>query len=108
MAPIDDAIADLDSRDPGEKLSITEVARKWGVVRSTLTRRWRQQTSSKREGYNQQQALSPQQELELVRYITKLTKRGLPPTREMIQNFSSAVAHRQLSESWVSRFINRY
>jgi hypothetical protein len=39
MAPIDDAIADLESRDPGEQHSLSEVAREWGVVRSTLTRR---------------------------------------------------------------------
>jgi hypothetical protein len=61
-----------------------------------------------RDGYNCQQALSPQQELELVRYITKLTKRVLPPTRDMIRNFTCSIAHRQVSESWVSRFINRH
>jgi hypothetical protein len=108
MALIDDAIADLESRDLGEQHDLSEVARKWGVVRSTLTRRWRQQTSSKRDGYNCQQALSPQQELELGRYITKLTKRGFPPTRDIIRTFASSIAHRQVSESWVSRFINRH
>jgi hypothetical protein len=52
--------------------------------------------------------LSPEQELELVQYITKLTKQGLPPTREMIRNFSSEVVHQQLSKSWVTCFINRH
>jgi transposase-like protein len=52
MALIDDAIADLESRNLGEQHDLSEVARKWGVVRSTLTRRWRQQTSSKRDGYS--------------------------------------------------------
>ncbi|KAF7572910.1 Membrane-bound metallopeptidase [Pyrenophora tritici-repentis] len=91
MAPIDDAIADLESQEPEEKLVLAEFARKWGEY-----------------GYAQQQAISPQQELELVRYIKTLTERGLPPTREMIRNFSSEVAHQQLSESWVTRFINRH
>jgi transcriptional regulator with XRE-family HTH domain len=87
--------------------SLKEVADKYGVDRSTLGRRWRGVTRSKEEGYASQQALSPQQEIELVQYIERLTKRGLPPTREMIRNFSSEVAKRQLGEGWVTRFINR-
>ncbi|KAF7574180.1 hypothetical protein PtrM4_058030 [Pyrenophora tritici-repentis] len=98
MAPIDEAIADLESRDPGEKFTLKEVAEKWGVNRSTLGRRWRRVTGPRSDGYAQQQAIGPQQELELVRYITKLTKQGLPPTREMIRNFSSEV----------TRFINQH
>jgi hypothetical protein len=108
MAPIDEAIADLESRDPGEKFTLKEVAEKWGIDRSTLGRRWRRVTGPRRHGYAQQQAIDPQQELELVQYIIKLTKRGLHPTREMIRNFSSEVAHQQLSESWVTCFINRH
>jgi hypothetical protein len=108
MAPIDEAIADLESREPGERYTLKEVSEKYGVDRSTLGRRWRRVTASRDEGYSKQQALSPQQELELIQYIKKLTERGLPPTREMIRNFSSEVAHQQLSESWVTRFINRH
>ena len=93
MAPIDEAIEDLKSRKEGEQFSLREIAKKYSVERSTLGRRWRGVTSSKEEGYAKQQALSPQQEMELVRYIKRLTKRGLPPTREMIRNFSSEVAH---------------
>ena len=79
-----------------------------GVSRATLSRRWRRVTGPRSDGYAQQQAISPQQELELIRYITKLTKQDLPPTREMTKNFSSEVAYQQLSESWVTRFINRH
>jgi hypothetical protein len=49
----------------------------------------------------------PQQELELVAYREELTKRALPPTRAMIRNFASEVAEERVSESWVTRFINR-
>ncbi|KAF7571799.1 Membrane-bound metallopeptidase [Pyrenophora tritici-repentis] len=108
MAPIDDAIEDLKSRDPGEHFTLREVAEKYQVNRSTLGRRWRGVTASREDGYLNQQALDQQQELELIRYITKLKERGLPPTREMIRNFSSEIAHRQLSDRWVSRFITRH
>jgi hypothetical protein len=104
MAPIDDAIADLESQEPGEKLVLTEFAKKWGVHRSTLSRRWRRVTVCREAGYAHQQALSPQQELELIQYIKDLTKKGLPPTREMIRNFSSEVAHQQLT-LWYQRGV---
>ncbi|OAF98758.1 uncharacterized protein CC84DRAFT_1169909 [Paraphaeosphaeria sporulosa] len=32
----------------------------------------------------------------------------LPPTREMVQNFASAIAKEPVSESWVTRFLTRH
>ena len=55
-----------------------------------------------------QQKLTPQQEDELVLYIEDLTRRGLPPTRDMVQNFASTIAHERVSESWVTRFYHRH
>jgi hypothetical protein len=65
-------------------------------------------TGSKEEGYAKQQALSPQREIELVRYIERLAKRDLPLTGEMIRDLSSEVAKRQLEERWITRFINKH
>jgi hypothetical protein len=42
-------------------------------------------TRSRTDGYATQQALTPQQEYELVLYIEHLTSNGLPPTKPMIQ-----------------------
>jgi hypothetical protein len=53
------------------------------------------------------QVIQPQQELELVQYIADLHVNSLAPTREMIQNFSSEVAGRDVSMSWVERFLHR-
>ena len=39
MAPIDDALAELELLEPGEEYSYRKIAAKYGVVRSTLTRR---------------------------------------------------------------------
>ncbi|KAF2828924.1 hypothetical protein CC86DRAFT_287155, partial [Ophiobolus disseminans] len=47
------------------------------------------------------------QEHELVLYFKQLTKRGLPPTRAMVQNFASTIAKTGVSKSWVTRFINQ-
>ncbi|KAF2032347.1 hypothetical protein EK21DRAFT_33938, partial [Setomelanomma holmii] len=75
---------------------------------STLSQRHKGKTSSFKAKVIGQKKLSLQQELELVQYIRDLTERGLPPTREIIQNFTSAVAYKDVSESWVTRFINNY
>ncbi|KAF1971129.1 hypothetical protein BU23DRAFT_590765 [Bimuria novae-zelandiae CBS 107.79] len=98
MAPIDKAIKDLKSRGSEEQFTLKEVAEKHGVDRSTLGRRWRGVTGPRDARHASRQALNPQQELELVRYITKLNKQGLPPIREIIRNFLLKV----------TRFINRH
>lgn len=107
MDSIDKAIEDIKSHKSGEQWSYRGIAKKHGVARETL-RRLHQEISLPREEYkNQQRKINPQQELELVKYIEKLTARRLSPTREMIQNFASAIAKTEISKSWVTRFINR-
>jgi hypothetical protein len=54
------------------------------------------------------QLLNSQQEHELVLSIERCTRQGLPPTREMIQNFAETVVKREVSESWVTWFLHRH
>jgi hypothetical protein len=53
-----------------------------------------------------QQKLTPQQEDELVTYIEGLNVRHMPPTRTMIRNFAQEIASVEVSDSWVTRFLN--
>jgi transposase-like protein len=99
MAPIDDAIAAIDARESEDDSTLTEIADKLGVDRSTLGRRCKGATTTQEAGYASQQKLNPQQELELVAYIEELTKRALPPTRAMIRNFALEVAKERVLES---------
>ena len=84
MDPIEAAIADIELLGPGEPFSYTAFATKHGVVRSTLIRRHRGVTRPPQVKNFDQQKLTLEQEIELVRYIKGLTERHLPPTREMI------------------------
>jgi hypothetical protein len=84
MAAIDDAIAAIELRELGDKVIYQHYADKYGVSRSALSRRHRGVLRSRANYVANQQSLTLYQELELVRYITELTERGLPPTREMI------------------------
>ncbi|KAL5472053.1 hypothetical protein PMIN07_012610 [Paraphaeosphaeria minitans] len=107
MDPIDKAITAILSREPGEPFTYQDIATKYGVNRSTLSRRYRRVTQSREEGYAKQRNLSDQQEIELLQYIGRLTEQGLPPTRQMIQSFASTIARKAVSIAWVDRFIQR-
>ena len=43
-----------------------------------------------------------------MKYIEELTEHHLPPAKDMIQNFASSVAQKEVSDSWVTRFINKH
>jgi predicted DNA-binding protein (UPF0251 family) len=75
MAPIDDALAEIESLKHSEELSYKRIAKKHGVWRSTLTRRHQAATQPHKSKIINQQKLTPQQEIELVRYIEGLTAR---------------------------------
>jgi hypothetical protein len=108
MEPIQAALAAIEALEPGEKIVYTQIAKRYGVERSTLARRHQKLSTSREERYQNQQALHPHQELELVRYIKRLTERGLPPTRAMIRRFASDIAKRELGKGWVNRYIKRH
>jgi hypothetical protein len=108
MAPIDEAIEYLKSLGLGEDFLYQDVAENFGVDRRTLTRRHKGLTQSMTTKHQQQRKITPQAEAELVRYIQSLSDRYIPPTRNMIQNFASKIAKQEVSEAWVTRFINRH
>jgi hypothetical protein len=108
MSSIQAALAAIASLGPGEEINYTQIAKTYGVVRSTLTRRHQGKSTSCATRFENQQALHVQQELELLRYIERLTKQGLPPTRAMIRNFASQIAQRELGVHWVDRFVQRH
>jgi hypothetical protein len=66
MAPIDEAIADFKSCEPGDDDALENIAKEHGVDRSTLGRRFKGVTGPRQDGYASQQKLNPQQEEGLV------------------------------------------
>jgi hypothetical protein len=108
MSSIDAALAAIESLEPGEKLIYTQIAAKYGVDRRTLARRHQGATILRDAQAQNQRALHLQQEKELLRYIERLTRQGLPPTRPMIRRFASDITKKELGKGWVDRFIERY
>ncbi|PVH98913.1 hypothetical protein DM02DRAFT_478721, partial [Periconia macrospinosa] len=108
MPPIVDALAYINTFEAGEHPPYSEIARKYGVARTTLARRHKGQTVSRTTCIENQYNLSQQQEKSLIKYIQLLTERRLPPTRSMIKNYASGVSESDVSETWVTRFLNRH
>ena len=105
---MEEALAAIETLGEGEKFTYQEIANRYDVNRSTLSRRHRGVQRSMKEYAVNKQLLSPHQEEELVKYIIGLTKRGLPPTKEMIQGFASEVVKKEVGDGWVLRFVERH
>jgi AraC-like DNA-binding protein len=99
MSSIDAALDFLKSLKPGETPNFTQVAKKYGCDRNTLSRRYRGVQGSIPQKLENQQLLNKTQEKELVEYIDSLCSRGLPPTRQMIRNFGSEIAGKPAGKS---------
>ena len=106
MKPIDKALDDLASQD---KPNYAATAEKYGVHRSTLSRRHRKITTSREIATaNFKSLLTPQQEKELVEYINKLSVFGLPPVVSMVRNFAYDIGKKTPGKNWPTRFIERH
>jgi hypothetical protein len=108
MDSIEQALTALKSLELGQKVNSGQTAKKYGVERSTLSRRWRGVQGSRAAQYENQRLLSDRQELELVQYIDGLCQRGLPPTRSMLRNFATEISGKQAGSSWPDRFLKRH
>jgi hypothetical protein len=99
MDPIKSAIAAINALKPGEEFSYNKIAKRFSVNQSTLCQRHRRLQVPHNTKIINQQKLTQQQEEELITYIEELTTRHIPPTREIIANFASAVAQEPVSKS---------
>ena len=81
MAPIDEALAAIDSLRPGEEVAYLKIATQYGVDPETLRRRALGMQEAREVKNIKQSKLSPQQEQTLIDYINNLTERRLQPTR---------------------------
>jgi hypothetical protein len=108
MSSIETALTAINSLKPGEQFSYRKIAAEYHCNRTTLARRHQSVQASCQAKAVNQQALHPQQEQELLRYIEHLTSQGLPPTRPMIRRFASDITKKELGKGWVDRFIQRY
>ncbi|KAF2233433.1 hypothetical protein EV356DRAFT_560004 [Viridothelium virens] len=103
MAPIDEALADLELR--GAK-DYAATARKFGICDSTLSRRHRGLTRDRAVAQADSNAnLTTQEQRVLINYINKLTYQGIPPTPGMVRVFCENITGIYPGKNWVSCFV---
>ena len=102
---MDQAIAELEST---ASPCITVTARKFGVGRTTLYRRWKGITNTKAHAIEDTRLLTPEQEDQLVQYIRVLSERCFPPTPAMITGFAASMSGRTPGSHWCTRFVERH
>jgi hypothetical protein len=77
MNPIDKAIEEIESLEEDKTFCYAKIAKKYGVVCTTLMRWHKGITASSAASHVPAQKLNPQQDAELVKYIESLTARRL-------------------------------
>ncbi|KAI0993617.1 hypothetical protein K3495_g14567, partial [Podosphaera aphanis] len=89
-------------------LKVAEVARRYNVSRPALSRRFNLKSTSIVGKQESQRLLNNRQEMEILKYIRRLSERFLPPTACIIRNMASELCGSLPSKNWVSRFIARH
>ena len=103
---IEQAINDLKSQK-APNIDIT--AKRWGIVESTLRRRYKGETVSRTEAqYRSTMLLTNAQEEVFIEHINKLSARNMHPTPQMIKNLIREMIGRPIGERWVEHFQKRH
>lgn len=109
MAPIDLALEYLQSLDPEEKINYTQIAKKFGVDRSTLSRRHRQVNGSKEDQYYAQALLNKEKSAILIDLVNELAKNGVPVTNARLAEFATAMTGgKEPGKNWASRWVKQH
>jgi hypothetical protein len=103
--------ADQTCKQP--KPAIAAFAHKYGVCRSTLSRRYNGRTKAAGEAHQHLQRLTVVQEMVLVEWVLRLDSWGFPPRIERVRSHAEELLrergdNRPLGEHWVQKFLSRH
>jgi hypothetical protein len=89
--------------------NITAIAKKYDIDRSTLSRRVRGVTRSRKDATSDDKKhLTEPQEMVLLDQIAWLNNKGIHPTPRIIRNMVERSLGHSIGHNWVTRFQQRY
>lgn len=89
-------------------ITLTALARKYNVNRSTLSRRLRNKTCSRTESVSRNKRnFSDIEEQELIAYMERLSNCGIYLTPRMLNNIAGRRLGRAVGRNWSARFVRR-
>jgi hypothetical protein len=92
-----------------EKDSCRSIAMKYSLNHTTLSRRFKgEQVSRTVANSEYRQRLSSKQEETFLKYINKLSDRGLPPTSQIAKNIAEEIVGGEVGKNWVGDFVKRH
>jgi Tc5 transposase DNA-binding domain len=95
--------------DLQERPKYAEVAKEYKLERTTLAKRYKGQTVSRKVFLSEsRQCLTRAQEEALIDQINKLTDKHIPPTSQMVKNFAEEMIGREVGKNWTQGFIRRH
>ena len=93
----------------GEFVNYANAAAKYGCDRTTLSKRIRGLTKSKKDANSFfHQCLTIEQEEVLIARINHLTDRGMPPTSYIVKNLVEEIRGDCVGKNWVGQFVKRH
>jgi transposase-like protein len=87
---------------------VAAVARKYGLVTSTLRRRWKGMISSRDQAIEDSRFLNSQQEQQLLSHTKQLCGRCLPPIPAIMADIAAQLGGKAPGHNWCSRFVQRH
>lgn len=96
---MDQAIAILESPSTS---CVSVIARKHGLVPSTLRRQWKGTTTDRSQAIEDSRFLDNQQEAQLLMHIKKHCDRCLPPTLAIVAEIAAHLGGRAPGGNWCS------
>lgn len=92
-----------------ESLSFTELAEKYNIDRSTLSRRYNGKTSSKAEiASTTYRLFSDEAERAIIQYLKRIAEYGVYVTPKILNNIASHRASAEVGVHWSARFVQRH
>jgi hypothetical protein len=103
---LSEALADLDTQDVP---NYSKAARDYGLDRTTIMRRHKGKTRSRAQFLSESsQNLTNEQEEVLIKYINRMTDRGMPPIAQIVKNLAEELIGKEVGKNWTSDFVKRY
>lgn len=92
------------------KPNFAAISRKYGLQRTTLSRRWHKarQGPSPTQDRQQHEFLEEGQRAALIQRLRELSSRHLYVTPAILRNMATEIGSRRPGRSWAQRFIRKY
>jgi len=99
----------LDDLKSQEVVNFAATAKKYNLDRTTLMRRFKGKTTSNQDANSiHHKLLTDAQEEILLRHISDLSNRGMPPTPQILENLIVEIVRKPIGQCWVRRFCQRH